>query len=174
MSRFSFKKIAPTPDEIRNSKSLQFLGALIHDPNLFHLNRRSVSLACFWGIFIGLMPPIPLHTPAAAAAALLVRCNLPLTLAIIWIGNPLTAPVIMYTFYYLGRLVLHLEPIASLEFSWVWLVHQFAVVWKPYLVGTLLGSSVLASAAYFIANFTWRLNVRRKWKSRERKRLVKK
>jgi uncharacterized protein len=173
MSRFSLKKFMPAAETIKGSKSLRFLGALIDDPNLFHMNRRSVSYAFFWGIFIGLLPPIPVHTPAAATAALVTRANLPLTIAVVWIGNPLTIPIIMYTFYHLGRFILQVEPAPSLEFSWAWLSHEFAIIWKPYLVGSILGASVCATLAYFLSNFVWRLNVKRKWHARQKHRAQK-
>ncbi len=170
MSGFSLKKYIPSPDAIQNNKSLRFLGKLIHDPNLFHLNRRSVSVALFWGLLIGLLPPLPVHTPAAAAAALLARCNLPLVIAAVWIGNPITYPIIMYSFYHLGLFILHSEPVSTLEFSWHWLSNQFALIWKPYLVGSIVGSLTCATIGYFISNYVWRLNVKRKWHTRQKNR----
>jgi uncharacterized protein (DUF2062 family) len=172
MSRFSLKKLMPSAETIKGSKSLRFLGDLLHDPNLFHMNRQSVSKAFFWGVFIGLLPPIPLHTPAAATAALVTRANLPLTIAVVWIGNPITIPFIMYAFYHLGLLILQAEPATGLEFSWAWLRHEFAVVWKPYLVGSLLGASSCAVLAYFSSNFLWRWNVKRKWHARQKSRAM--
>ncbi len=162
----------PSAETIKNSKSLRFLGELIDDPNLFHMNRRSVSYAFFWGIFIGLLPPIPVHTPAAAIAALVSRANLPLTIAVCWVGNPLTYPLIMYALYHLGRIILHLQPAPDLEFTWAWLSHEFEVIWKPYLVGSLLGATSLSTAGYFLSNFMWRLNVKRKWRARQKHRAI--
>lgn len=172
MSRFSIKKFMPSAETIKTSKSLRFLGEFVHDPNLFHLNRRSVSKAFFWGVFIGLLPPIPIHTPAAAVAALISRSNLPLTIAVVWIANPLTLPFIMYAFYHLGRFILQVEPVSGLEFSWAWLYHEFEVVWKPYLVGSILGATSCATIAYFASTFFWRLNVKRKWRARQKNRAI--
>jgi uncharacterized protein (DUF2062 family) len=173
MTRFSLKKILPSAETVKNSKSLRFLGKLLDDPNLFHMNRRSVSYAFFWGVFIGLLPPIPVHTPAAATAALFTRANLPLTIAVVWIGNPITIPFIMYAFYHLGRFILQVEPVTTLEFSWAWLSHEFGLIWKPYLVGSLIGASICASVAYVLSNFIWHLNVRRKWHARKKLRATK-
>ncbi len=174
MSEFLLKKFIPSPDAIRNNKSLRFLGKLIHDPNLFHLNRRSVSLAFFWGILIGLSPPLPIHTPVAAIIALLVRCNLPLIVATVWIGNPITYPIIMYESYRLGLVILHTDPVATLEFSWDWLSHEFALIWKPYLVGSIVGSLSIATVGYLVSSQVWQLNVRRKWIARKKTREAKK
>ncbi len=172
MSRFSLKKFVPDPDTLKKHKSLRLLGALIEDPNLFHLNRRSVSRSVFWGLLIGLLPPVPVHTPLAAVAALIARCNLPLILTIIWVSNPITIPLIIYSFYSLGRIILHTEAISvsSIELSWAWLSKEFLLIWKPYLVGTLIGASTLACSAYFASNFIWRLNTKRKWHARKKMR----
>jgi hypothetical protein len=170
MARFSLKKLIPPAETLRRSKSLRFLGRLLDNPNLFHMNRRSVSKAFFWGVFIGLLPPVPIHTPAAAIAALITRSNLPLTIAVVWISNPLTIPIIMFAFYHLGRLILQVEPAPGIEFSWVWLHHEFDIVWKPYLVGSLVGASVSAAVAYMLANFMWRLKVKGKWRTRQHDR----
>ena len=170
MSKFSFKKYIPTPEMLRSSKSLRFLGDHLHDPNLFHMNRRSVSLAFFWGILIGLLPPLPIHTPLAAVAALFVRANLPLTIAVVWVGNPFTLPIIVTSLYYLGCWVLQVQPVSSFELSWQGFLHQLSVTWKPYLVGSIIGDLTLATLAYFSVNYLWRLNVKRKWRDRQVKR----
>jgi uncharacterized protein (DUF2062 family) len=173
MSRFSIKRFVPSAETIKSSKSLRFLGEVLDDPNLFHLNRRSVSHAFFWGTFIGLLPPIPIHTPAAAAAAFLSRGNLPLTIAVCWIGNPLTIPFIMYAMYHLGRFILQVDPITTIEFSWAWLSQELELVWKPYLVGSLFGATTSATIAYVLSNFIWKLNVKRKWHARQKHRALK-
>ena len=165
-----FKKYIPTAEMLKNNKSLRFLGDHLDDPNLFHLNRRSVSLAFFWGILIGLLPPVPIHTPLGAVAALLVRCNLPLTIAVLWIGNPLTLPFIIPSLYYVGCLVLQIQPITSFDFSWPGFLHQLSVIWKPYLVGSIISDLTLATSAYFLVNYFWRLNIKRRWHARQRKR----
>jgi uncharacterized protein (DUF2062 family) len=167
MSLFSLKKYIPSAETIKNSKSLRFLGTRLEDPNLFHMNRRSVSLAFFWGILVGLLPPIPIHTPLAAAMALVFRCNLPLTVAIVWIGNPLTLPIIVTSFYWLGCLILNVEPISYFDFTWHGFLHQLSLTWKPYLVGAIIGDLAIATATYFAVSFFWRLNVKRKWRARK-------
>ena len=173
MPRFSLKNLIPPAETLKRSKSLRFFGRLLDNPNLFHMNRRSVSKAFFWGVFIGLLPPVPIQTPAAAIAALITRSNLPLTLAVVWISNPLTIPIIMFVFYHLGRLILQLEPAPGIEFSWAWLRHGLEFVWKPYLVGSLVGAGVSAAVAYMLTNLMWRLKVKRKWHKRQTDRTLK-
>ncbi|MDD1631223.1 MAG: DUF2062 domain-containing protein, partial [Methylococcaceae bacterium] len=57
-------KFIPDHDVIKQHKNLQFLGDKLHDPNLWHLNRRSVSLAFAVGLFGAWIP-----TPGQMAIA---------------------------------------------------------------------------------------------------------
>lgn len=169
----SLQKLIPSPEILKRNKSLRFLGKLLDDPNLFHMNRRAVSRALLLGIFIGLLPPIPIQTPIAAIAAIYLRSNLPLTIAIIWIGNPITIPIIIFTFYHLGTIILQLNPVVDIDFSLAWLKKEFHIIWKPYLVGSLAGASILGACAYSLSNFIWRLKVKRKWQKRQFDRALK-
>ena len=56
MPRRLFKRYMPDPEQIRNHRSLRFLGKLLHEPNLWHLNRRSVSRAMAMGLFAAFVP----------------------------------------------------------------------------------------------------------------------
>ncbi|MFC6755273.1 DUF2062 domain-containing protein, partial [Halorubrum tibetense] len=89
MAKKLLKRWMPDPAKIRNHASLQFLGNVLHDPNLFHLNRTSVSRAFFVGIFICFLP-IPGQMGLAALCALWFRANLPISAALVWISNPIT------------------------------------------------------------------------------------
>ncbi|NOX92117.1 MAG: DUF2062 domain-containing protein, partial [Gammaproteobacteria bacterium] len=74
MPKRIIKRFMPNPQMIRNHKHLQFLGTLLHDPNIFHLNRRSVSGAFSVGLFMAFVP-IPLQMIFAAIGAIVLRVN---------------------------------------------------------------------------------------------------
>ena len=93
MPRRFIKRYMPHPERIKASRSLRFLGDLIHDPNLWHLNRHSVSRAMAIGLFWALIP-MPLQMLAAAACAIPARANLPIAVGLVWLTNPLTMPVV--------------------------------------------------------------------------------
>lgn len=170
MARKLIRRFLPSAATVKNHPSLRFLGDLLHDPNLFHLNRHSVSLAFFVGIFIAFMP-IPGQMPLAAFAALLMRCNLPIAVALSWITNPITMPAIFFATYQLGRWLLGMPPIlVSLELSWEWLVNEFSLIWKPLLVGSLLCGVMFGGLGYITIQLFWRWHVVKGWNKRKLRR----
>jgi len=170
MPKKLFKRWAPDPHKIRTNPALKFLGVLLHDPNLFHLNRHSVSVAFFVGLFIAFLP-IPGHIPLAALSALLFRCNLPIAVALVWISNPLTIPFIFYAAYKVGAAILN-TPVGnqSFAFTWTWLRDELPRIWQPLLLGSLLASLLFSCLGYLSIQWFWRWHIVSKWKQRRQKR----
>jgi hypothetical protein len=50
-----FRKYLPDPEKLRSSRMVAAFGRWLHHPNLWHLNRRSVSGAVAIGLFSGLV-----------------------------------------------------------------------------------------------------------------------
>lgn len=149
----------PDPHKIREHKYLQFFGALLHDPNLWHLNRRSVSGAFAVGLFVAMIP-IPFQMVVAAAFAIATRVNLPIASALVWITNPFTMGPVFYFAYKVGSWVLRTEPRDfHFEPSYEWLMAELGAVWAPFLSGCLIIGAVLAVAGYFSIHLLWRLHI---------------
>ena len=51
-----FRKYLPNPEVVRSSRTVTRFGRWLQHPNLWHLNRRSVSGAVAIGLFSGLVP----------------------------------------------------------------------------------------------------------------------
>lgn len=167
MPRKHFKRWLPDASTFRDRPSLQFLGTLLHDPNIFHLNRHSVSVAFAVGLFLAFLP-IPGQIPLAALFAFWLRCNLPLAIALVWISNPLTFPVIFYFCYQLGQWILEAPYVPfSFELSWEWFTTKFLRIWKPLVLGSVIVSVFSSSAGYLMIQGLWRWSVVRKWQSRQ-------
>lgn len=168
MPRKLFKRWMPEPGQIRNNRALSFLGNLLHDPNLFHLNRHSVSVAFFTGLFLAFLP-IPGQVALGAIAALKFRCNLPITILLIWISNPLTFPIIFYAEYKIGASILMMEnPRFSFELSWHWFMNDFPDIWGPLLIGAVITSFFFSCTGYLMVQWFWRWHVRRRWHRRKK------
>ena len=162
------KNYLPDHQKIRDHKRLQIFGDRLHDPNLWHLNRRSVPGAVGMGLFIALIP-LPVHTPLAAIMAIWLRLNLPVTLVAAYITNPLTIPPIFYFAYKVGAWMLNVPPHEfTIEFSLHWLLHEAGAIWLPLLVGSLTVGLVLGVVSYLAINLLWRYGI-----VRRRRRLLK-
>ena len=159
MPKHLIRKITPDHETIRNHKHMQIFGTLLHDPNLFHMNRRSVSGAFAVGLFWAMIP-IPLQMLAAAAAAILVRVNLPLSVALVWLTNPLTMPPIFYVNYLVGTWLMN-TPDSEKEFemSMEWLAESMDKIWQPLYFGSFAVGIILAIAGYITIRLLWRLHI---------------
>ena len=169
MPKQLFKRWSPDPASMRSNPAFKFLGFLLHDPHLFHLNRHSVSVAFFVGLFIAFLP-IPGQIPLAAFCAFLLRCNLPICLSLIWLSNPLTFPIIFLGSYLLGARILQM-PIGKFNFelSWEWFLNDFPQYWQPLVLGSVLAGLFIGSLGYLTIQWMWRWHVVKKWKSRSKR-----
>ncbi|TDG13999.1 DUF2062 domain-containing protein [Seongchinamella unica] len=170
MPKKTLKSITPSVERMRQIKSLRLLGNWIYAGNLWHINRYSASMAFFVGLFIAFMP-IPGQMLVAAALAVLFRCNLPLSVGLVWITNPVTLPPIFFLAYKLGAMIIGvpLQPL-KFELSFYWLTHRLEDVWQPFLLGCLLCGLFFGSLGYFVINILWRLRVARMMRERRRRR----
>lgn len=170
MPRKFLTRLMPTPHKIRASASLKILGEWLHDPNVWHLNRRSASLAFLVGLFCAFLP-IPIQMLVAATIAVIVHCNLPLAVALVWITNPFTMGPIFYGAYKIGAFILQ-TPVHAYSFalSWEWLSESFINIWKPLLLGSLLCGISSGLVGYFTINWLWRRQVVKRWQTRVQER----
>ncbi|WP_185230590.1 DUF2062 domain-containing protein [Teredinibacter franksiae] len=172
MPRKIFKRWIPDPAKIRKAPGLKFLGSLLHDPNLFHLNRHSVSVAFFVGLFVAFLPTLG-QVPIAAGGALLFRCNLPISIALVWISNPVTFPVIYYATYKLGARIMQIQPRQfHMEMSWQWFASEFQHIWEPLVLGSFIASIFFGCLGYVVIQWTWRWHVIQRWQDRKKRALT--
>ena len=171
MSKKLIQRFLPDPNWVKNHKSLQFLGNWLHDPNLWHLNRRCASTACFIGLFMAFIP-LPSQMIFAAITAVIVRANLPLSVALVWISNPITMPPLFYMAYKVGVALIGSPEAAEFNFelSWEWLSNGLVAIWQPFLLGCFVCGLFFGLLGSAIMRLTWRFHVIQMWKERRRKR----
>lgn len=160
----------PDHNKIRTHKSLRIFGTLLHDPNLWHLNRRSVSAGIAVGLFVAFLP-LPLHMLIAAALAIPLRANLPLAVAAVWINNPFTMVPLYYLAYHLGAVLMHssVEPRdADLDPGIDWLFTEGWDILEPMLLGGLIVGLICALLGYIGMRLLWRWHVVHRLRARQR------
>ena len=170
MARKFIKRYTPDPEWVKKQKSLHLMGSWVHDPNIWHLTRHSVAMASFLGLFIAFIP-LPLQMVMAVFAAVFFRANLPITIILVWISNPVTMPALFYLAYKVGAAVMGApEQVFVFELSWLWLTNEISQIWQPFLLGCLLCglfSGLLASA---FVRYAWRWHTIHRWHERRLKR----
>lgn len=155
MPRKFLKKFMPNPHEIKNNKFLSLFGKVLHEPNLWHMNRRSMAGAFFVGLFFAWWP-VPFQMVLAAGGAILLRVNLPMSIALVWITNPLTMPPMFYFAYVVGTWIIDVPEMAfSVELSMEWLMNELSLIWKPFLTGCLVLAIISSAAGYFSISWLW-------------------
>ncbi|KAF3982655.1 MAG: DUF2062 domain-containing protein [Methylococcales symbiont of Hymedesmia sp. n. MRB-2018] len=168
MPKKLLKKYMPDPQKLKQQKSLQFLGDRLHEPNLWHLNRRSVSLAFAVGLFVAWIPTFG-QMAIAAVMAFYFRANLPISVALVWISNPLTMPPMFYFAYYIGLLLLGGDtPDSGFEFNIESILSSLSEIGGSFLFGCLVLGIVSSLIGYFGIRLYWKYYVSKQWNMRNR------
>ena len=158
-----FKKLLqryiPDREKIKNIKSLEFLGEKLHRPNLWHFNRRSVSLAFAVGFWAMYTPPLPLQMVIAAILAIYFNANLPISVALVWITNPVTWLPMYFFAYKVGSLVLGQGSFQFDQFSQLFSIEKAWELGAPLLIGCFLLMNAGAVIGYFGVQYLWRRSV---------------
>lgn len=179
MPKALIRRYLPSPEKIREQKSLGFMRHRLGDPSVWHLNRRSASLAMFWGILFAFMP-MPFQMVPATLIAVGLRINLPMVLVLTWLTNPITVLPFMYASYAAGSLALNVPMLnwaemeglmtAMLSLGSVSSSSNIMAQLKPFLVGTLILGVTLGSLGYVGMQAYWRWHVVRQWQARAARR----
>lgn len=181
------RSLLPTPDAVRNNRWLRWLGPALLHPRLWHMSRRGLALGFALGIFFGLLIPIA-QIPLSAAAAMVLRANLPVAMASTLVTNPATFGPVYYAAWRVGSAVLggpENEPPnfdqtpptqevaghgagtagspptadADEDPQTSWL-GRFAQVGKPLMLGLIIFACAGGLLAYLLTTWFWVLRVR--------------
>lgn len=151
-------------------QSLRFLGDILNEPNLWHINRHSVARAFLIGVFFCFIP-MPFQMVAAAFFAIWFNANLPLSVVLVWISNPVTMPPMFYFSYKVGAWVLN-RPVLDFDFqlSIPWISERLLDIGIPLYLGSLMVATLCACLAYLGIQFLWRRKIRAEWQTRSQAR----
>ncbi len=167
MPKKIIKRFMPDHNTIKNNKHLQIFGELLHNANLWHLNRRSVAKAFAVGLFFAFIP-VPFQMILAAGIAIIVHANLPLAIALVWITNPLTMPAIFYFCYIVGTWALNAPKQEFIfEASWQWVLDSVSTIGPSFLLGCGILAITFSIIGYFSIHLLWRYSVSKEWKKRQ-------
>src|SRR5258707_12296621 len=154
MPRNFFRKYLPSRESVRQNRFVARFGSLLRHPNLWHLNRRSVSGGVAAGMFAGLVPGSnPVQFAAAALLAVAFRVNLPVAVVVTLFTNPFTIVPLYLIAYEIGALIFasdgaalshapeidwsHLGASMQANFDWLLSLAKPRAVGMPVLEGGL-------------------------------------
>lgn len=178
--RRSLRRWLPDPERLRANRWLRWLGPALLAPRLWHFTRRSVALGVALGVFFGLLIPIA-QIPLSAAAAIVLRANIPVAVTSTLISNPVTYAPLYYVSYRLGSALIGGEaprqdtaPAAAREpgvagwlgFWW----QRIAALGRPLLLGMAIMAATAGLTAWLLITWLWRLKVWWAWRQRRRRR----
>ncbi|MGE0623079.1 MAG: DUF2062 domain-containing protein [Pseudomonadales bacterium] len=174
MARKFLRRYLPDPSEVSGNPALRPVSRWLKNPEIWHMHRRSIAGATFIGLFCAFLP-IPFQMVVAAALAILARCNLPLSVTLVWISNPITIPPIFYFTYRLGAWLLNMEvSVDSVDLSWDWLTANLDTIGYPLIFGSLLCGWVAGVTGFVLVRVSWRLHVISRWRDRKAARQARK
>ena len=170
MPRNTLKKLMPNKDKIMQGKSMHMISDLLHKSGVWNFNRRYASRAVLIGVFCAFIP-LPMQMFIAAIICILAKANLPLSIACVWITNPLTMAPIFYATYRLGAFILDI-PISNfgIELSFHWMQAELARIWKPLLLGSFICATAFSALAYTIVDLLWRWSTIKRWHNRQNRK----
>ena len=161
-------RFIPDPEIIQRHKHLQFLGEKLHEPNLWHLNRRSIALAFAVGLFCAWIPA-PMQMAFAATGAIYYRANIPISVALVWITNPVTMPPLFYFAYKVGLWFMNQSTnTQESQFSLSMMFSELGDAWQPFLTGCFVMGITSSVIGYFGIEYYWKYHVRKKWAKRHK------
>ena len=159
MARKIVRKFLPHSDVITKNRWIRKMGPRLQDPSLWHINRRSASLAVALGLFCAFIP-VPFQMVIAAAGAIWIRVNILIAVPTVWVSNPITMGPMYYFCYRLGAAMLGQDASGfDFELSFDWLVNGLVAIWQPFLLGCLVVGVTCATLGYIFMRVMWHLHI---------------
>ena len=165
MPRRMLRRYLPEHSDISGHWLLKHAGAVLGQPGLWHLNRRSVARATGVGLCVAFLP-VP-QTLTVVLLAVWLRFNLPVAIALVLLTNPLILAPLFYMNCLVGSWLLStpLQP-APGELTLGWLLDQIDSIWLPLYTGSLVVDTTLGLLGMLLVDHTWRIHVR--WRRRKK------
>lgn len=164
------QKYLPDRSKLKQSRVLSILGEIIFEPNLWHMNRYSVSHGVLVGSICCFLP-MPFQMFPCAILCAHRKCNIPIAIAIVWISNPLTMAPMMYFSYRIGAwLTGSGADLGNMEMSFQWLGLRLAEIWQPLILGCLICGLTMGLTGFMLVRIYWRVKINRYQTSRRLRR----
>ncbi len=152
------------PRERRKGALRDWLGARIHNRDLWRFRRRPVANGLGWGLFFSMLP-LPMQSLFAAAMAIARGWNVPAAVVATWVSNPFTyVPMFLaakasvtgvYHLFGAEPAIRDLKPshVKDLDWDGFWKLASHAG--PELLLGYVIVGAACAIAGYAIVHSFW-------------------
>lgn len=145
---------------LRNTYLHRIFGERVFHHDVWGLNIDSLAGGLSLGVFVAFTPTMPFQMLLCAIGAILLRVNLPISLAVNWIMNPLTALPIYVSARWTGQYFLEHSAIGKFTldlFSSESRTGRFIEASLYLWTGSLIFSTVSAFLGNAVARLAWRI-----------------
>jgi uncharacterized protein (DUF2062 family) len=159
----------PTREDLQRMPLLRPIAHKLDDPNLWHLNRRSVTRGVGVGLFFAILIPVA-HTILVIAATIPVRANAIVSLGVSWAVNPVTLPPLIFGAHTIGAWIVAPAvgaAIAVAPVGW-WAITLDWIATTG--IGLLPLAIIVSGAATLAVRIGWDMRTRLRWARRNRRR----
>ena len=161
------KRFFPKLDTVKEEKILKIFGPAVLQPNLWHINKKSVSRGFAIGAFCAFLP-IPGQMILAAFLSITFAANIPISLVLTWITNPITFTPIFYFAYKRGKIIFDGRITYNVDEKEIDILSNIMHIWEPLLLGSIILSITGSIVAYIIIRVYWRYYVIKIWSKRKK------
>lgn len=177
MPKQRLKAWLPSPESLRQSKVFGWFAPFLGDHRLWQLNRNALRRGIYVGVLCAFFP-LPGQMPLALMGALLTRANVPMSVALTWITNPLTTIPVFWFAYTVGATLLG-EPLIGIRTVGMMLTeltlwifgngapppaHVFS--FSAFGLGLLICGVVSSLLAGLIFHYVWQWRIVVDWRKR--------
>jgi len=165
------KKLLLNNKKFLKDKKFKIFGRKLYEPGIWYFNKYTISRATSIGLFVAWMP-IPLQMLLAASFAILFKANLPISVALVWLTNPITMPVFFLFAYKIGMTFFtssNLNPnVLNFELSFAWLFNKMCDIWQPFILGCIICAIVSSIIGNILVRVLWRFLIIKSWYTRKK------
>jgi uncharacterized protein len=168
MPRRFFKRLSRQRHRVKSHWTMRPFKGFLENPAYWSLHRHNVTLAFALGLLVSFIP-LPVHMVVVSILALLLRVNIPIAFATVWVSNPMTlVPQFVFAHWVGTRILGAPEHPLAFAMTWDWIAHGLLPVWKPLLLGCLVVGSITSVVGYFALSLVWHFTLVTKYHKRKR------
>ena len=117
---------------------------------------------------------MPMQMAGILATTPFFRFNVPISIAVVWLSNPLTYPPIFYGEYLIGNWILGRESIEGIELTITWFRSHWSQLATSMYVGAFVVATVFNYLIYLMINWLWMRSVKHEKHQKESQRRLRK